>query len=94
MIRSSVAVDVMDRKKNKTLSTPYEDTSSVDRVVNKQAMPISQTVVRQFRIKMTARKLCKRNNVLNGGKKKRNVNIEKLQSVYVRLFFIQPARGC
>lgn len=35
MIRKSIAVDVMDKKKNKTLSTPYEDTPSFVRVINK-----------------------------------------------------------
>lgn len=35
IIRSSVADVVMYTKKNKALSTPYEDTSSVARVVNK-----------------------------------------------------------
>lgn len=87
MTRSSDAVDMIEATKHRTLSMAYEDTPSVDRAIDKQAMPISQAVVRQVRIKMTARKLCKRNNVLHEvEKKKEEREWWKLQSVYLRLF--------
>lgn len=60
-----MAIDMMDIKRNKALSTPYEDApSSCVRPSNKHALPISQALVKHITIKMTARKLCKRNNVL------------------------------
>lgn len=65
MTRNSIPPDTMASKKNNGLSTACEDEAWVDCVVNKQARPISQAVVKQMKIRMKARKLCKRNNVLN-----------------------------
>lgn len=64
MTRNRIPLDMMANKKNSGLSTAYEDAPWDVCVVNKQARPISQAVVKQIKIKMKARKLCKRNNVL------------------------------
>ena len=62
MTRNRIAVDMIDTKKNKTLAMPYP---SMLRAVHKQATPTSEAVVVKSKIKITARKLCRRNNVLN-----------------------------
>lgn len=73
-LRTSIALNrtavvMMEIKKKQALSrtygmSPFSNMLSFVYATNKYVLPISQTLVRQIKIKMTARNLCKRNKVL------------------------------
>lgn len=72
--RTSIALNktvvvMMEIRKKQALSrtygiSPFSNMLSFVCATNKYVLPISQTLVRKIKIKMTARKLCKRNKVL------------------------------
>lgn len=70
---------MMEMRKKQALSRtygmrPFSKMLSFVCATNKYVLPISQTLVRKIKIKMTARKLCKRNKVLwEVGKSKSNM---------------------
>ncbi|CRK93051.1 CLUMA_CG006645, isoform A [Clunio marinus] len=64
MRRNKIAIDVIDRKKNKALSMVRETPLPSILARNKNPHPISVTLVKHIANNNTPRNLCNRNNVL------------------------------